>query len=115
MFSPRVLVAIIAFAFTALATNSTCWYVLPLAYFMLASKWQWSGQIANPQLRVGNIGEPCYDHGNGCSLTGAMVSFSHSLHSFAPLPWPIIKRRSSSSHANAQIPGVEPEDGSSLF
>lgn len=47
MLSPRVLVAIVAFAFTALATNSTCWYVLPIAYFMLASKWQWSGQIAN--------------------------------------------------------------------
>lgn len=67
------------------------------------------------QQRVGNIGEPCYDHGNGCSLTGAMVSFLYSLHSFVLLPWPINKRRSSSSHANGQIPGVKPEDGSSLF
>lgn len=82
MFSPRVFVAIVAFAFTALATNSTCWYFLPNAQSLLAFKLQRFEQIANLQLRVGNIGEPCYDHGNGCSLTGAMVSFSYSLHSF---------------------------------
>ncbi|KAI7788325.1 hypothetical protein LA080_012392 [Diaporthe eres] len=48
MFSPRILVAIFAFASATLAAdNSTCW--------------------------KGNIGDPCYGHQNGCALTGAML------------------------------------------
>ncbi|KAG8168530.1 hypothetical protein KVR01_001279 [Diaporthe batatas] len=49
MFAPRVLIAIMAFASATLADgeNTTCW--------------------------LGNIGEPCYGHGNGCTPNGAKV------------------------------------------
>ena len=82
MFSPRVLVAIVAFASTtfaapkleakSVATNNTCWYCLRTPSFC------WHESI-NTLLRSGNIGEPCYGHTNGCALTGAMVSFYCSL------------------------------------
>ncbi|KAH8784982.1 hypothetical protein F5883DRAFT_707938 [Diaporthe sp. PMI_573] len=62
MFSSRALAAIVAFACATLAApkleiksvagvNNTCW--------------------------LGDIGEPCYSHGTGCSRTGAKASFYH--------------------------------------
>lgn len=110
-----------AFLSPSLPSHSPPWLPTLLAgisYPMLSPSWLPNDSGLSKlltQQRVGNIGDPCYDHGNGCSLTGAMVSFLYSLHSFVLLPWPINKRRSSSSHANGQIPGVKPEDGSSLF
>lgn len=96
MFSSRVLIAV-AFASATLAApkleitsvaadNATCWYFLPDQSTPRNWQWQFLEQIANIMTRLGDIGEPCYGHGNGCSRTGAKASCSYSSDSFLS-PW----------------------------